>query len=889
MTTRIGSLRLVLIANLALLALQPACALASDITLDASGDWFAQFLFSKAKFGNSFVIERVTTPDNSVFACRRNQPPVLSCPGGTSAAQCQYPDNPTALFNTADPNDCPDICPGGQSGSGSTEITCAPGDPAGNTLFQLFLGTFPAGTALQARKDVDKNKDGTTDLSWHSDPTKDNDPPGGPPFPHLRTTSLGPGVIRLEWEDLPFALSDQDYNDGVYLLIRYPPGGAPNQGWRIGNVVAGTSLHFVPRVSIDPIGNPSPRRLHLDIVVYNEDTNPATVAVCSMLNFALQGSPGTCSGPEGAGVFAELDCYPSSGAAIPQVCGSVCAQPAVRFSLTDGRFVDQVDNEIQTVPGLTNSGPGQRLWSFHVDLNQLNPPLDNLSPDQILSRILRSAEQLYVDFLPNTAANVQASGLQLPFQCPSGINVETDLTDGTSVQGFKFAWTAPTQNISSPVTFRTALHNAVTMTSPVGIPAWTDVTWQEIDPVNPVGATLAVNPPVRTPFTLDQNTVGEGSVTLNFPSPVSEGFVGALTQYVTRVDTGGHIVSQTLKAVRDTTPPVVESARVQRDPANQLIVDLVASDATSSVNTVSLLSTQNNASPVTAFMQWQNGTFITNTTFKRVLGPFPADAPIGLQTLINDEVGNVVQRTLPVAHAGLDRNVECTSPSGGPATLDGSRTTGITPLTFSWTGPFGAASGVAPVVALPFGQSCIALDIQDPSSLPASDHVAIIVVDTTPPSLTVAVTPTCLWPPNHKYVPFRLGQQITATAADTCDPNPVVQIVGVVSDQPDNGTGDGSTTDDVIFGGDGFCIRSERQGSSARTYTVTVRAADHFGNIADRQVQIEVPDDQSGHCATLPNSTFVTSPTDPLCQFAPAQPPPSPPSTPPPPVCGPVS
>src|SRR5438045_973163 len=88
----------------------------------------------------------------------------------------------------------------------------------------LALATGPAGAddlgpVVQTRKDVDKEKDGVTDLSWHSDPTKDNDG-----IDHVRTTNLAPGVFRLEWEDLPAAISDLDYNDGVYMLIRYPEG-----------------------------------------------------------------------------------------------------------------------------------------------------------------------------------------------------------------------------------------------------------------------------------------------------------------------------------------------------------------------------------------------------------------------------------------------------------------------------------------------------------------------------------------------------------------------------------------------------------------------------------------------------------------------------------------
>ena len=54
------------------LAHRPAHA--DDLTLDQSGDWYAQFIFSKAKFGNSFVIE------NPV--CTYTPPAVYMCAGG---------------------------------------------------------------------------------------------------------------------------------------------------------------------------------------------------------------------------------------------------------------------------------------------------------------------------------------------------------------------------------------------------------------------------------------------------------------------------------------------------------------------------------------------------------------------------------------------------------------------------------------------------------------------------------------------------------------------------------------------------------------------------------------------------------------------------------------
>src|SRR5262249_37795520 len=156
-----------------------------------------------------------------------------------------------------------------------------------------------------------------------------------------------------------------DFNDGVYMLIRFPEGthagnGGSGGGYRVGNVVAGTALHFVPRVEVDPVGA-NPRNLTLTISVFNEDTQPVPLGVCAMLNLALQGQPP----PNPCGPFMQrLDvfCYPGSGAAIPELCGSSCGDPNARFSLTDGRFVSSPTNEdVLVVPGVSGSTLGEQV------------------------------------------------------------------------------------------------------------------------------------------------------------------------------------------------------------------------------------------------------------------------------------------------------------------------------------------------------------------------------------------------------------------------------------------------------------------------------------------------------------------------------------------------
>ena len=119
-----------------------------------------------------------------------------------------------------------------------------------------------------------------------------------------------------------------------------------------------------------------------------------------------------------------------------------------------------------------------------------------------------------------------------------------------------------------------------------------------------------------------------------------------------------------------------------------------------------------------------------------------------------------------------------------------------------------------------------------------------MVVDSTPPSISVDVTPDELWPPNHRMV--NVGA--TVTAADTCGPTSVV-LESVASDEPDNGTGigDGDTDNDIQHADTGtedysFKLRAERAGTGdGRVYTITYTATDGSGNQASGNALVNVP------------------------------------------------
>lgn len=130
-------------------------------------------------------------------------------------------------------------------------------------------------------------------------------------------------------------------------------------------------------------------------------------------------------------------------------------------------------------------------------------------------------------------------------------------------------------------------------------------------------------------------------------------------------------------------------------------------------------------------------------------------------------------------------------------------------------------------------------------------------------TLTVDV-PDCLWAPDHKMVLISLDD-VHATVTGSCA-LPTVSIVGVTSNQPDTGGGQGNFTPDYTFNSTGVCLRSERQGTSdpPRIYTITVEATDGTTTV-DQSFQVTVGHSQSGGRCALVDSSRIVDDGDPRC------------------------
>ncbi len=176
----------------------------------------------------------------------------------------------------------------------------------------------------------------------------------------------------------------------------------------------------------------------------------------------------------------------------------------------------------------------------------------------------------------------------------------------------------------------------------------------------------------------------------------------------------------------------------------------------------------------------------------------------------------------PIAVSKPDQTLECASPTGANATLDGSGSNDADGniQVMAWGLGDGldkkkiiGDSAVLTTLA-PCGTTRYTLQVMDRGFQLGLAQTNVTVQDTTPPVLTIAANPSCLWAPNHKLVVYELGKELAYSVADTCDPNPTVTIVGASSDQPDLGGGQGNFTPDILAGKKGLCLRSEREGTT---------------------------------------------------------------------------
>ena len=102
--------------------------------------------------------------------------------------------------------------------------------------------------------------------------------------------------------------------------------------------------------------------------------------------------------------------------------------------------------------------------------------------------------------------------------------------------------------------------------------------------------------------------------------------------------------------------------------------------------------------------------------------------------------------------------------------------------------------------------------------------------------------PHILWPPDHRLVEVKP----IISVYDTYDPRPVVRLLSITSNEPDDGIGDGRTTGDILITPDGrIFLRAERSGKGeGRIYTLRFQALDSAGNSTTEEARVYVPHDK---------------------------------------------
>lgn len=218
-----------------------------------------------------------------------------------------------------------------------------------------------------------------------------------------------------------------------------------------------------------------------------------------------------------------------------------------------------------------------------------------------------------------------------------------------------------------------------------------------------------------------------------------------------------------------------------------------------------------------------------------------ADAFVSRLTFTFTEPAEPPPNTPPVANAGEDQII-FTDGCAVDVWLDGSFSSDAdrNPLDFVWTSELG--DWWDPVIGMPLlpGTYTFTLMVDDRRGGTAFDTVTVTVIDIGPPQIgMVSATPSVLHPPNHKMVDVSVSVEL----AGSCDAGSTCRIVGVGSNEPVNGHGDGNTAPDwEVTGPLTLRLRAERgQHPEGRIYTITIECVDAAGNASQRAVTVSVP------------------------------------------------
>jgi len=231
----------------------------------------------------------------------------------------------------------------------------------------------------------------------------------------------------------------------------------------------------------------------------------------------------------------------------------------------------------------------------------------------------------------------------------------------------------------------------------------------------------------------------------------------------------------------------------------------------------------------------------------------------GVEIVLNQ--GGRIPNQPPVAVANAEARVECTSGQGGEVLLDGSESsdpnsslgTNDDIAAFEWFENFGTPSavvlgeGAQLSVTLPLGTHQITLRVTDTAGAMATDDTTVTIVDTTPPVLSIHLTPEILWPPDHRLVDVSAEVNVTDACGEagftlhsitSSDPGKLISSW----DENEDVEGAEYGTPDVNY----FLRASRNPHGGGRAYVIIYDAMDPSGNSSTGQATVIVPHDLRG-------------------------------------------
>jgi hypothetical protein len=253
--------------------------------------------------------------------------------------------------------------------------------------------------------------------------------------------------------------------------------------------------------------------------------------------------------------------------------------------------------------------------------------------------------------------------------------------------------------------------------------------------------------------------------------------------------------------------------------------------ATTSLSELRLGAQLTSASPITGTIRWDLRLVTIDAVFADPM----------TETVVTLHIVGRIPNRAPLAAAGPDLTIECTSPAGADVPLSGTGTYdpddpqgGQLPLYFNWSSH--PANDRAPVTARGreatvrqrVGRTSYDLTVSDPMASSTTDSVDITVVDTAGPLFDGGNLPLCI--PNDNRMRLFSADTYAMAFQDACDTSLNFRVVGVTSSQVDRRV----RTPDIKVGTAGsFCTRGEREPLTpgSRTYFVAIEATDDQGNV----------------------------------------------------------